>query len=101
VTIRQALLDVLNTVVTTYDGHVPKDVELRYAVLYSGPGVLSAEDVAYTPDKLTVDFQVTSVGVLAVQADWIAARCRDALAGRVLNVPGWNLGPDKHERSQY
>jgi hypothetical protein len=41
------------------------------------------------------------VGVLAVQAEWIAARCRDALAGRVLTVPSWNLGPVKHDGSQF
>lgn len=90
---------------TVYDAGVPDDVRLadlpdRYAVLYAGAGLVTAGDVAFTPNLLTQSLQVTSVGTGAAEAEWVARQVRDALVGSRPSAAGWVTGPVVHVGSE-
>lgn len=93
-----ATLQAVDATIPVGDGKAPDG--LRYAVLWAGEGLLSAQDVAHTSDLLSLDFQITSVGRGTPEARWIARRLRDAIVDRVLTVPGWQLGPIVHDGSE-
>lgn len=65
----------------------------RYAVLWVPEGRLSAEDVAWTPDLLTVIFSVVGVSNSGgEEAVAVAAACRGALVGKTPTATGWSCG---------
>ena len=84
-----------------YDGEVPRDKEgqplkKRYAVIYMAPGQRDADDLARTGKDHRFRWQVTSVGVDAAQARWVATRVRDAFLDARLVVDGWQVGVVEH-----
>jgi hypothetical protein len=95
-----AMLKAAVSPAVTYDAHVPKNDEERYAVLYIAAGAFRAEDVAHTSDLVTFRWQVTSVGTSRAQAQWVADRSRDGLIDRRPQVEGWVLGPVEHVNTQ-
>lgn len=84
---------------TVYSEGVPDAPAARYAVLWAAAGTLSAQDVANTPDLLTVPFQISSVGRGPAEAEAIATDARDLLVGRVPTAEGWVCGPVVHVSS--
>jgi hypothetical protein len=95
----------LRTVVNpTYDGDVPVDdngrpLSQRYAVLYVAPGERDVDGLCRSSDLYVYRWQVTSVGLAPQQAEWVAARCRDALLDEQLFVENWQVGVVEHTSS--
>lgn len=101
-TVRPAVLARMRSVVEpSYDGDVPVDdngqpLAQRYAVLYAAPADRDIDSLARTSDLYVFRWQVTSVGISAAQAEWVAARVRDALLDEPLVEAGWQVGPVEH-----
>ena len=102
--IRAEVLARLRTVVDpTYDGHVPVDdngrpLSQRYAVLYAAPADRDRDGLNASSDLYVYRWQVTSVGLDARQAEWVAERCRDALLDQRFDLNG-QISPAEHTSS--
>ena len=98
-----ARLVALNDPDPAYDGHVPQHTQgqplaSRYVVLWADPGLRSDEDgVAATLRDVVCRFQVTSVGVSAPEARYLAQRSRDGLLTWSPDVDGMSFGRPEHE----
>lgn len=90
-----AALRAVDATIPVGDGQAPAGT--RYAVLWAGDGLITAEDLGLTHDLLTLDFRLTCVGESSPEARWVSRRLRDGIVGRYLTVAGWSLGPVYHD----
>lgn len=97
----QSLLALLRAdpFLTVYDGHVPAEPLLPYAVLYLGWGSARTALVAVT-DLFDGRAQVTSVGANAAAARIVAKRVADRLIDVTPAVAGRSCWPITHELAQ-
>lgn len=102
--VRAEVLERLRSVVEpAYDGEVPVDdqgkpLSQRYAVLYAAPADRDRDGFNSSSDLFVYRWQVTSVGLDARQAEWVAERCRDSLVDAPIVVNGQS-SPVEHTSS--
>lgn len=83
-----AVKALIGSTVRLYEGEVPNNPTLPYAVLWMGTGTATRSTLAAVSDRRDVEFQITSVGLDAAGARSVSERVRTAVLDKRPAVPG-------------
>lgn len=74
-------------------GEAPTDLTFPYAVVYPVGDTPGSTSVGDPTETVVYEFQVTTVGSTAEQAEWMQTQCRTALLGWTPTVTGRSFTP--------
>lgn len=89
----QAVKTLIGSTVRLYEGRVPDNPTLPYAVLWADIGTATRTTLAAISDRRDVAFQITSVGLDADGCRSVAERVRTALLDQRPTVAGRTSNP--------
>lgn len=89
----EAVKALIGSTVRLFEGDVPDGTALPYAVLYADNGLASRIRLTPISDRRDLEFQITSVGLDAAGARFVADRVRTAVLDKRPAVAGRRSWP--------